>query len=106
MNNARNARFKVVPGLSISNKELLERVRNRSIVVDSSSNQYSNERLISEANRKSRVEIARDMLIDGGKLHKLGKTIAKDVMDYKMEQAKEAGRKEAIASKGGVENGK
>lgn len=74
--------------------------------MDSSSNQYTDEKLISEANRKSRVEIARDMLTEGAKLHKMSKSIEKDVMDYKIEQAREAGRKEANASKGGGENGK
>lgn len=101
MSNERNAKFRVIPGLSINNKELLKRVKNRSVVIDASGNQYSTDPQISAAARKSRVENARDMLIDQAKINSLEKSIKKDVRDYQIEQAKEAGRREAKASKGG-----
>lgn len=91
----RRNKVKTIPGLSLSNRDLRERVKNRSIVVDDRGQVYTSDPNISRAARQSTVENARDYLKDVGSVTDLQNKISKSRIEMSLANARAEGAKAA-----------
>lgn len=91
----RRTKIKTVPGLSITNAELLRRVKERTIVIDSSGQVYSTDPAIIRAARQDKAQNARDYLLDTRKVSELTREVRAEMLTKQFEGAKEQGRKDA-----------
>jgi len=89
MSNSRTDQFRVIPGLSISNKELRARITNRSIVINQNGKQYSVDPEVISAIRSSKVENARAFLQEEAKIASLNKSIQEDLRQLKITEQEE-----------------
>lgn len=99
---SKGSKFKTVPGLTITNAELRQRVKDRSIVIDPSGNVYSTDPDIIQAARMSKIENSREYLKDVQKTTNLKRKVEGSIKENQIKNAKEQGRKEGLASKGGT----
>jgi len=70
-------KFRVIPNLSLKGKDIMIRLKNRSLILDNKNIQYSLESEFDEARRMSKVDLHRAMLDNAKHINSLTKSIKK-----------------------------
>lgn len=83
-------KYKTIPGLSITNQELRERVKNRAIIINQGGKNYTDDLTIANTLKKSQVEIARDLIKAERKNQELYQKIEAKVNASKAKKAEES----------------
>lgn len=71
-------RFKVIPNLSLTGKDILTRLRNRSLTLNQGG-QYILDEKIDQVRRMSKIDIAREALSNQKKINNLNQKLQRNV---------------------------